>query len=80
MVGNEIKFLSRLIRRPKKPYLVIVGGMKIKDKIGALRNIIKRRTGFWWAVEWPTLFLRRTGLASENVPLRRKCFAGPRGS
>ena len=42
MVGNEMKFLSRLIRRPKKPYVVIVGGMKIKDKIGALRNIIKK--------------------------------------
>ncbi len=42
MVGNEIKFLNRLIRRPRKPYVVIVGGMKIKDKIGALRNIIKR--------------------------------------
>ena len=42
MVGNEIKFLNRLIRRPKKPYVVVVGGMKIKDKIGALRNIIKR--------------------------------------
>lgn len=42
MVGNEIKFLGRLIRRPRKPYVVIVGGMKIKDKIGALRNIIKK--------------------------------------
>ena len=42
MVGNEIKFLNRLIKRPKKPYLVIVGGMKIKDKIGALKNIIKK--------------------------------------
>ena len=42
MVGNEMKFLSRLIRRPKKPYVVIVGGMKIKDKIGALKNIIKK--------------------------------------
>ncbi|MYH39729.1 MAG: phosphoglycerate kinase, partial [Candidatus Dadabacteria bacterium] len=27
MVGNEMKFLSRLIKRPKKPYVVIVGGM-----------------------------------------------------
>lgn len=42
MVGNEMKFLSRLIKRPKRPYVVIVGGMKIKDKIGALKNIIKK--------------------------------------
>ena len=42
MVGNEMRFLSRLIRKPKKPYVVIVGGMKIKDKIGALKNIIKK--------------------------------------
>ncbi len=42
LVGNEMKFLGRLVRNPKKPYVVIVGGMKIKDKIGALRNIIKK--------------------------------------
>ena len=42
LVGNEIKFLGRLVKSPKKPYVVIVGGMKIKDKIGALRNIIKK--------------------------------------
>ena len=72
MVGNEIKFLSRLIKRPKKPYLVIVGGMKIKDKMGALKNIIKRRTGFSWAGELPILFLRRAGLASGNVPWRKR--------
>ncbi len=38
LVGNEMKFLGRLVRNPKKPYVVIVGGMKIKDKIGALRT------------------------------------------
>ena len=42
VVGSEIKFLSRLLKKPKKPYVVIVGGMKIKDKIEALKNIIKK--------------------------------------
>lgn len=42
MVGNEMKFLNRLIKSPKNPYVVIVGGMKIKDKIGALKKIIEK--------------------------------------
>ncbi len=41
-VGSEMDFLSCLCENPKKPYVVIVGGMKIKDKIGALKNVISK--------------------------------------
>ncbi|NIT14313.1 MAG: phosphoglycerate kinase, partial [Candidatus Dadabacteria bacterium] len=42
VVDREIKFLHQLIDSPKRPYLVIVGGSKIKDKIQALKNLIEK--------------------------------------
>ncbi len=41
-VGREMDFLGRLCENPEKPYVVIAGGMKIKDKIGALKNVISK--------------------------------------
>ena len=42
LVDRELKFLHQLIDTPKRPYLVIVGGSKIKDKIQALKNLMER--------------------------------------
>ncbi|NIP38626.1 MAG: phosphoglycerate kinase, partial [Candidatus Dadabacteria bacterium] len=42
VVDRELKFLHQLIDSPKRPYLVIVGGSKIKDKIHALKNLIEK--------------------------------------
>ena len=38
VVDKEIDFLSALRENPRRPYLVIVGGSKIKDKINATRQ------------------------------------------
>lgn len=69
VVGKEIKFLGRLARKPKKPYLVIVGGMKIKDKIGALKNIIKkaRRVLIGGGVAYTFLAARGVGVGRCSV-------------
>lgn len=42
VVSREIKFLKTLIDNPERPYLVIVGGAKIKDKISALENLLEK--------------------------------------
>jgi phosphoglycerate kinase len=42
VVDRELKFLGQLLDNPRKPYLVIVGGAKIKDKINAIKNLIDR--------------------------------------
>ncbi len=41
VVGREVEFFNSLIQDPEKPYLVIVGGAKIKDKIRALENLLE---------------------------------------
>jgi len=42
LVNRELKFLTRLRENPDHPYVVIVGGSKIKDKINALRNLLEK--------------------------------------
>ncbi len=42
VVDRELRFLGRLLNDPDKPYLVIVGGAKIKDKIHALKNLLEK--------------------------------------
>jgi len=42
LVQRELKFLSKLRDDPERPFLVIVGGAKIKDKIGSLRNLLDK--------------------------------------
>lgn len=42
LVEKEIKTLSSLLAKPAHPFVVISGGAKIKDKILAIKNIIKK--------------------------------------
>lgn len=42
LVSRELKFLTRLRENPDHPFIVIVGGGKIKDKINALENFIEK--------------------------------------
>ena len=41
LVSRELKFLSRIRENPQRPFVIIVGGAKIKDKIHALKNLIE---------------------------------------
>jgi phosphoglycerate kinase len=42
LVSRELKFLTRLRENPDRPFVVIVGGSKIKDKIHALKSLIEK--------------------------------------
>ena len=42
LVENEIKKLTKLIDKPKKPYTIILGGSKVSDKIGVISNLIDK--------------------------------------
>ncbi len=39
--NEEVNQLSQLISRPKRPFVVIVGGAKISDKVAAVKNLTK---------------------------------------
>jgi 3-phosphoglycerate kinase len=46
LVNRELKFLARLRDNPEHPFIVIVGGAKIKDKISALKNLLEKADKF----------------------------------
>ena len=42
LVEKEIKELEKLTMKPKRPYTIILGGSKISDKIGLIKNLVNK--------------------------------------
>jgi len=40
LMEKEYNVLSKLIKNPEKPFVLIIGGAKISDKIGVLKNLV----------------------------------------
>jgi phosphoglycerate kinase len=42
LMEKEIIYLGQAIENPKRPFIAILGGAKISDKIGVIRNLLKK--------------------------------------
>lgn len=42
LMEKEIQYLGEAIRAPEKPFVAILGGAKISDKIGVIRNLLSK--------------------------------------
>ncbi len=42
LMEEEIKYLGEAISNPKHPFIAILGGAKISDKIGVIRNLLQK--------------------------------------
>lgn len=42
LLEKEIKYLGQAIADPKRPFVAILGGSKISDKIGVIRNLLTK--------------------------------------
>ena len=42
LVEKEIKFLSGALAAPAKPFVVVLGGAKVSDKMGAIENLLPK--------------------------------------
>ncbi len=42
LMEKELEFLGRLLTSPDRPFVAILGGAKISDKIGVIRSLLKR--------------------------------------
>jgi phosphoglycerate kinase len=42
LMENEIKYLGQAIADPKQPFIAILGGAKVSDKIGVIRNLLNK--------------------------------------
>ena len=86
LMEKELKYLHEELDKPAKPFLVIMGGAKVSDKIGVLKALIEKAdtilicgamaNTFFKAQEIPIGKSRveadKTGLANEIVDLAKK--------
>lgn len=42
LMEKEIKFLGDAVQNPKHPFVAILGGAKVSDKIGVIRNLVPK--------------------------------------
>lgn len=45
LIEKELAALARVVDEPARPYIVVIGGAKISDKLPALEHLIKRADG-----------------------------------
>lgn len=46
LMEKEIKFIGEAVENPKRPFVAILGGAKVSDKIAVIENLIEKPTKF----------------------------------
>lgn len=42
LVEKELKYLGEALQSPKRPFVAVLGGAKVSDKIGVIQNLLQR--------------------------------------
>ncbi len=42
LIGKELNFLGNAVENPMRPFVAILGGAKVKDKIGVITNLLEK--------------------------------------
>lgn len=63
LIEKEIKMLDTLLENPKRPYLAIMGGAKVSDKIDVIEKLMNVVDGFIIGGAMAYTFLKAKGMA-----------------
>ena len=63
---KEVEYLSMIKENPVKPFTLVVGGVKIKDKIGALENLLPKADRVLIGGAAAYTFLKAKGIKTGN--------------
>jgi phosphoglycerate kinase len=61
LLQKELDYLSRVLSDPDKPFVTILGGAKVSDKIGVIRNLLPKVTALLIGGGMAYTFLKATG-------------------
>jgi phosphoglycerate kinase len=65
-LNKEVEYLSMIKENPIKPFTIVVGGVKIKDKIGALENLLPKADRVLIGGAAAYTFLKAKGIKTGN--------------
>jgi phosphoglycerate kinase len=66
---KEVEYLSMIRDNPTKPFTLVVGGVKIKDKIGALESLLPKADNILVGGVTAYTFLKANGTRIGNSPV-----------
>jgi len=66
LLAREVEYLSRAIRDPEHPYVAVMGGAKVSDKIEVIRNLLDKADLLLVGGAMAYTFLKRQGIGVGN--------------
>ncbi|MBR5641214.1 MAG: phosphoglycerate kinase [Firmicutes bacterium] len=63
LIEKELKFLGEAVEDPKRPFVAILGGSKVSDKIGVIENLINKADTILIGGGMAYTFLKANGCA-----------------
>ena len=66
LVEKELRFLGQTISNPEKPFVAILGGAKVSDKLGVIENLLDKVDNILIGGAMAYTFFKADGLAIGN--------------
>jgi len=63
LIRKEVEYLGRVLSRPEKPFVAVLGGAKVSDKIKVLENLIGKADSILVGGAMAYTFLKAKGVA-----------------
>lgn len=71
LLEKEIKYLGEAVSNPQKPFMLILGGAKVSDKIGVIENLLPKCGAIIIGGGMAYTFLKAQGKAIGNSKLEK---------
>jgi len=72
LVQKEVSIMGKALADPERPFVAILGGAKVSDKLNVINNLLEKSARSSSAAAWPTPSSRPRATASARACLTRR--------